>query len=116
EQQYSACGGCAQFGALIESKVSGGQRRLEGVCFDMSCHKQKVAACQKAAKASSPAPNPAATTTASPKSKDKRTRSDVAQTPKAIELMNEQFLRDVCGDTYRQELRIVKAMCIFALI
>src|SRR5690606_24571172 len=31
-------------------------------------------------------------------------------------LMNEQFLRDVCGDTFRKELRVVKAVCIYALI
>src|SRR5690606_15550499 len=81
EEQFSACGGCGQFGALLDSKVSGGQRRLEGVCFDLNCHKQKVAAFQKTTK-SIPAETTKPATSAPSKSVKKATPSEVAQIPK----------------------------------
>lgn len=87
-EQYSACQGCAKFGALMLTEKGKEGQIEQGICFDVSCNSKMVSAYQKEHQQAQQSPAPAAetanttasTTSKTPASKPKAT----SEVPKKV--------------------------------
>jgi PRTRC genetic system ParB family protein len=129
EEQFSGCRGCAHFGVVIEDRVGPNTGTASGpTCFNVACHKTKVA---EAIEARKPAPTPVAPTTSTssepqapakaapsaPKAASSQPASpSVSATPKAVQVACDRMQRNAVNAAIANHPSILLAMAVFGLI
>jgi len=118
-EQYSACGGCANFGALMRSS-KGNEGHVEaGVCFDTACNKNKVAEYKKEQQQATEAANPTEpanpTATSSTSTTKKPAKKSVAKTPKKVTEYVEERQYKAVKEVVSQDVQMIKIFSVLAL-
>lgn len=121
-EQFDACRGCANNGAMVCTQPGKAGRVAADVCFDTDCNTQKVKAYadQRAAEASAPAAEGAAakapgTSAPAKKSVKPAAKAAAAAAPKKNMHANLAFLRSVARDAVLASEHLTLACDVFAL-
>lgn len=119
DEQFGACKGCARFGALLGTAPGHEGRVTEDVCFDLACHKEKVASYQAIVKADARANAPSSPSAprarASAPTATNAKRSSVKATPRRVTEEAQQFLRRTAAQIAGSDPRMERAVLLHAL-
>jgi PRTRC genetic system ParB family protein len=121
KDQYTACMGCASFGALLMTDKGNEGHIEEDICFDIGCNKKKVLAHQKElndTKTGSDTKSGGATNGKSGRSPQVTTtkkKKTVAETPKkVIEYVNKRIHAAAGKEVFKNQ-KLIRVMSITAL-
>jgi len=113
KEQYEACKGCGQFGALLSSEPGCEGQVQENICFDPLCHavkhklfEQSVAAAQSARQTKSKKPVKASAGKS----------AAVSSTPKKVRELAVNFLREQAAGVSNINPAIRRSLALYALI
>ncbi len=119
KEQYSACQGCAKFGAILVTE-KGKEGTVEtDICFDISCNKKKVAAYKKESQPKEPVTSSTAAAakqaTTEPKKEKAKAKSTTAETPKrVIENVNKR-IHAAAGAEILKSAKMIRVISLIAL-
>jgi len=124
--QAIACRGCAHYGALLSTQPGKMGEVTEGVCFNTSCHAEKVAVYKAELKAAIPVTSAGqpiiasiatpATATASTAPKRGVTKATASTTPKKVLELVEAEHRKIAAAEVSADSRMVRLFAITAML
>jgi ParB family chromosome partitioning protein len=126
-EQYAACLSCANFGALMSARPGEEGRLTTDVCFDLNCHKVKVAAYQATLRPAAPssaengmaetsAQDPPAKSTSGNAKAKTHNKATTAATPRRVEDLIHKFYRETASVAIKDNPRMGLVYAAYALL